>query len=265
MVWFGLQTLRVGVRASLGIARALFGVIAEVVQNLWQVFSESWVGVLVLLWVARMLWRRGSRARLRRAARVPMQAETGNAMNTEALDETPETTAAPQPRQNHEHHPDQRGHLDGAAQVSQPRRAASATGSTHAQLVARTGVWLSAQRPHLPQAAHVHLDRILQHLQALALQLQQPPSDDHTAQELQRLLADELPQLVTAYDQVPKTLRERSLHGGSTAKQQLTAGLLTIEAELARIHERLAADALKALATHQRFLDLKYGSEAPEL
>jgi hypothetical protein len=126
------------------------------------------------------------------------------------------------------------------------------------QLAARTEQWLEQQRPALPVAAASLLDRIGVGLEALNPQLRVLNPEQPVAHEVRRLLVDELPELVSGYIRVPRALQRQPLNGGPSPDKQLVEGLTTIEAEIARMHERLATDDLHALATQQRYLEVKY-------
>jgi hypothetical protein len=132
--------------------------------------------------------------------------------------------------------------------------------SAIAQLPAQTDEWLDAQRGFLPFAAQAKLDSIGMRLEALSTQLQIAASEAErpAAAELRRLLGEELPELVRGYRKVPRALQQQPLHGGSSPERQLIEGLSTIDEQIGRMHEQLAADDLQALAVHQRYLDLKY-------
>ena len=127
-----------------------------------------------------------------------------------------------------------------------------------AQLPAQTESWLEDQRLALPSLAQGRVDTILQQLEALAPQAAALDAQGPAAHELRRLLSDELPELVRGYAKLPAGLRQQPLYGGKTPETQLLEGLETLEAQIAELHERLAKDDLHALATHQRYLDLKY-------
>jgi hypothetical protein len=63
---------------------------------------------------------------------------------------------------------------------------------------------------------------------------------------------------VNVYQKVPRALQQQPLHGGPSPDRQLVEGLTTVEEAIGRIHERLAADDMRALATQQRYLEIKY-------
>ncbi|HEY6876844.1 MAG TPA: hypothetical protein VI299_02450, partial [Polyangiales bacterium] len=110
----------------------------------------------------------------------------------------------------------------------------------------------------LPGDAQPKLDSITDRLDALTPQVAALAHENPAAHELRRLLGEELPQLISGWHKVPTSLRSQPLYGGSTPAQQLLDGLDTIDKQMARLHEQLAQDDLHALATHQRYLDLKY-------
>lgn len=127
-----------------------------------------------------------------------------------------------------------------------------------AQLPAQTDDWLEQQRTFLPYAAQAKLDSIGQRLDELALQVQKLDPNQPLALDLRRLLGEELPELVNAYRKVPPALATKPLHDGPSPERRLIEGLDTIDQQIGHMHERLAAEDLHALATHQRYLDLKY-------
>jgi hypothetical protein len=127
-----------------------------------------------------------------------------------------------------------------------------------AQLPAQTDDWLEQQRSFLPHVAQTRLDSIGQRLEALNPQVSKLDPNQPAAAELRRLLGEELPELVNAYRKVPKGLQQKPLYDGPSPERQLLEGLATIDEQIGRMHERLATEDLHALATHQRYLDMKY-------
>jgi hypothetical protein len=128
-------------------------------------------------------------------------------------------------------------------------------------LPAQTEEWLDRQRPQLPAAAHSSLDRIGNYLEALGPQLEGLDPQVLEAQEVRRLIGEELPELVRGYRKLPSELRQKPLHGGPSPERQLIDGLTTIDEQLGRLHHRLAQGDLHSLATHQRYLELKYKND----
>jgi hypothetical protein len=130
-----------------------------------------------------------------------------------------------------------------------------------AALPAHTSEWLDFQRQGLPWAAQQKLDDISLKLESLTPQLRRLDPQAPGAIEARRLLAEELPELVNGYQKLPPSLQRKPLHGGPTPEHRLIDGLATIDDEISHLHDRLAADDLHALATQQRYLELKYKSK----
>lgn len=141
-----------------------------------------------------------------------------------------------------------------------PPRALKAdnTAAGLALLPAQTEEWLEQERLALPAVAQGQLDGLSQRLELITPQLQVLDPQAPAALEVRRLLSEELPELVRGYRKVPRALAQQPLYGGASPERQLLDGLDTIDKQIVRMHERLAADDLHALATHQRYLELKY-------
>jgi hypothetical protein len=139
--------------------------------------------------------------------------------------------------------------------------AGSAPNQGIALLPARTGDWLEQERERLPTSAQARVDSIEERLEALTPQLASLAADNPSNHEVRRLLGEELPQLISGWHKVPVALRAQPLYGGSSPERQLIDGLDTIDKQIARLHEQLAKDDLHALATHQRYLDMKYNDK----
>lgn len=133
-----------------------------------------------------------------------------------------------------------------------------------AQLPSRTGEWLDGQRAALPAPAQRQIDSLALSLDAIVPQLAGLDPKLPEAIEARRLIGDELPELVRGYQRVPPALRRRPLDGGPSPDRQLADGLATIDEEIGRMNARLAAGDLKALATQQRFLEIKYKGDDGE-
>lgn len=127
-----------------------------------------------------------------------------------------------------------------------------------AELPARTEEWLEQQRPMLPASAQPQLDAIIFRLEALTPQLRGLDPQLLEALELRRLIGEELPELVAGYQKVPYELQRKPLHGGPSPKHRLIDALVTIDEQIGRLHHRIAEGDLKNLATHQRYLEIKY-------
>lgn len=130
--------------------------------------------------------------------------------------------------------------------------------STIAALPAQTETWLEEERSRLPWSSHEKIDSLALRLEALTPQVEALDPESPSAAELRRLLAEELPELVRTYRKVPRALAQQPLYGGTSPERQLLDGLETIDKQVGRVHERLATSDLHALATHQRYLELKY-------
>ncbi|MBX9795914.1 hypothetical protein [Sphingomonas sp.] len=128
-------------------------------------------------------------------------------------------------------------------------------------LPAQTGRWLETQRPALPAPAVQLIDTISTRLDTLALQLDRLPEEAPAATELRKLLGEQLPEFVKGYAQVPPALR-RAERNGTTPDAQLVEGLKLIDQEIGEMTEQLAQGDLDSLATHGRFLELKYRGDA---
>lgn len=127
-----------------------------------------------------------------------------------------------------------------------------------AQLPQRTETWLETQRPALPPPAQRQVDQINLALERMAPQLAALDPREPAAIEVRRLIGEELPELVRGYGRVPEHLRRQPLNGGLSPDRQLVEGLETIGEEIGRMNAQLAAGDLHALATQQRYLELKY-------
>jgi hypothetical protein len=142
-----------------------------------------------------------------------------------------------------------------------PQLTAGTSSDVIARLPAQTGDWLEQQRDLLPLAAQPKLDSIGDRLEALTPQVTALAADTPSASEVRRLLGEELPQLISGWHKVPTALRGQPLYGGSSPERQLVDALDTIDKQIGRLHEQLAKDDLHALATHQRYLDMKYNKD----
>jgi hypothetical protein len=124
-------------------------------------------------------------------------------------------------------------------------------------LPAQTRAWLETQRPALPAPAMTLVDQIGVRLQTLSPQLAMLRDEDPTAQEVRKLVGEQLPEFLKGYTQVPAPLRgvERN---GKTPDAQLLDGLKLIDKEIGEMSEQLAQGTLDTLETRGRFLEIKY-------
>jgi len=125
-------------------------------------------------------------------------------------------------------------------------------------LPARTEAWLEEQRWALPAPAQNSLSSILTRLEALKPQMESLDPQSPRAFELRRLIAEELPELVEGYRKVPRALRGRPSLGGQSPDRHVIDGLATIDEQMAQLETQLSEQDLRALATQQRYLELKY-------
>ena len=121
----------------------------------------------------------------------------------------------------------------------------------------RTEQWLETQRPALPAPARTLADSIGVKLETLAPQLAELSEESPAANEVRKLVGEQLPELVKGYQRVPESLRavERN---GRTPNQQLEDGLKLIDDEIAQMSAQLAEGDLDLLATKGRYLQIKY-------
>ena len=121
----------------------------------------------------------------------------------------------------------------------------------------RTEQWLETQRPALPAPARTLADSIGVKLETLAPQLAELSEESPAANEVRKLVGEQLPELVKGYQRVPESLRavERN---GRPPNQQLEEGLKLIDGEIAEMSAQLAEGDLDLLATKGRYLQIKY-------
>lgn len=124
-------------------------------------------------------------------------------------------------------------------------------------LPSQTERWLEAQRLALPAPAQRLADEIGIKLEALGPQLAKLDPREPAAYEFRKLMAEELPELVEGYKQVPEGMR-RVERNGSSPDRQLVDGLKVVDDELRRMGEQLVSGDLDKLATQGRYLELKY-------
>lgn len=141
--------------------------------------------------------------------------------------------------------------------VKTPKRADLGQGSP-AQMVARTQLWLEAQRAALPPAAVRVVDQIGVQLDALGVQLQHIDPAHPAAAEVRELVGEYIPETIENYRRIPANLRKEA-HIGKSADERLTESLSKLSGELDRVTRRLAEGALDDLAVKTRYLEYRYG------
>jgi hypothetical protein len=127
-------------------------------------------------------------------------------------------------------------------------------------LPATTERWLETQRLALPAPARTLVDSIGVKLDTLAPQLARLDESSPAANEVRKLIGEQLPELVKGYGLVPEPLRTVP-RNGLTPDQQLAQGLQVIDEEIAEMTAQLAQGDLDALATRGNFLQIKYKDE----
>lgn len=141
--------------------------------------------------------------------------------------------------------------------VKTPKRSDLGQGNP-AQMVARTELWLEAQRPALPPPAVRIIDQMGVQLDALGLQLQTIDPAHPAAAEVRELVGEYIPETIENYRRIPANLRKEA-HIGKSADDRLTESLGKLSGELDRVTRRLAEGALDDLAVKTRYLEYRYG------
>jgi hypothetical protein len=141
--------------------------------------------------------------------------------------------------------------------VKVPKRAELSQGNP-AQMVARTELWLEAQRPALPPPAQAIVDQLGVQLDALGLQLKGLEATHPAMAEVRELVGEYIPETIDNYRKIPVALRKEE-HAGKTADQRLTESLGKLSGEVDRVTRRLAEGALDDLAIKSRYLEYRYG------
>lgn len=116
---------------------------------------------------------------------------------------------------------------------------------------AKVADWLEQQRSSLPRSAMPVIDRLTRELTVLGPQVA-AIEHDPGANAVRKLLATELPELIERYRNIPASAVP------SEAGRQLVEGLTIIESEIHRLSNDLASGSFDALATQNRYLQLKY-------
>ena len=125
------------------------------------------------------------------------------------------------------------------------------------QLADRTNRWLEQQRPALPAPAKSLADSLGERIAALQPTLERLGDKTPEAMEVRRLVAEELPELVANYQRVPKAMRTMN-RNGRVAETELVEGMRLLDREIDSIGKTLAATDIDRLASHKRYLELRY-------
>lgn len=130
------------------------------------------------------------------------------------------------------------------------------------QIAERTETWLDQQRPALPPPAQTLADLIGDRLAALAPQLATIDANAPEAHELRRLVAEDLPDLVTSYRRVPANMRTTD-RNGRVAVDELVAGMKLVDKQIDELAQGLAATEMDRLSSQKRYLELRYQGDEP--
>ena len=141
--------------------------------------------------------------------------------------------------------------------VRVPQRAELKQGNPK-QMVARTEIWLEAQRLALPPPAQVLVDQLGVQLDALGLQLKSLGDDEPAMAEVRELVGEYIPETIENYRKIPAHLRAEE-YAGKTADARLVESLEKLSGEVDRVTRRLAEGALDDLAIKSRYLEYRYG------
>ncbi len=141
--------------------------------------------------------------------------------------------------------------------IKTPKRAELTLGNPQ-QMVARTELWLEAQRPALPAPAQAIVDQLGVQLDALGLQLRTIDAAHPAMAEVRELVGEYIPETIDNYRKIPAHLRKEE-HTGKTADVRLTESLSKLSGEVDRVTRRLAEGALDDLAIKSRYLEYRYG------
>lgn len=143
--------------------------------------------------------------------------------------------------------------------IKTPKRADLGQGNPQ-QMVARTQLWLEAQRAALPPPAITIVDQIGVQLDALGHQLQTVDANHPAAGEVRELVGEYIPETIENYRRIPANMRKEA-HIGKSADERLTDSLTKLSGEIDRVTRRLAEGALDDLAIKTRYLEYRYGGD----
>ncbi len=143
--------------------------------------------------------------------------------------------------------------------VKIPKRSELTQGNPK-QMVARTELWLEAQRPALPPPAVEVVEKLGVQLDALGLQLETVDQSHPSVREVRELVGEYIPETIDNYRKIPEHMRKED-HAGKSPDAQLTDSLTKISGELDRVTRRLAEGALDDLAIKDRYLEYRYGGD----
>jgi hypothetical protein len=131
------------------------------------------------------------------------------------------------------------------------------------QVAARADEFLYQQRRALPAPAQDLTDLIAQRLTSMGPQLEALNPATPEAHELQRLIGEELPDLVTRYRAVPPHLRGED-RNGRVPETELIEGLRLVDGKIDAVQRDIAAADMDRLSSHKRYLEVRYSGDGPE-
>jgi hypothetical protein len=132
------------------------------------------------------------------------------------------------------------------------------------EMVQRFDSYLYRTRRALPAPAQAQIDAISSVLPSLRQTLERVETLDPNAQDARRLMSIHLPGLIDRYMHVPTAFRSERDGEDKTVDERLVEGLAAGRSALAEISEQLARADMAAFETQGRFIQSRYGSEAPE-
>jgi hypothetical protein len=141
--------------------------------------------------------------------------------------------------------------------------AAPAADLPNGAMVQRFDSYLYRTRSALPAPAQAEVDGLSAVLPSLKQTLERVDELDPNAQDARRLMSIHLPGLIERYSHVPAAYRGEEDGEGKTADERLVEALAASRAALGEISEKLARDDLAALETQGRFIQSRYGQDAP--
>ena len=127
------------------------------------------------------------------------------------------------------------------------------------ELADRANRWLEQQRPALPAPAKSLADSLGERIAALQPTIERLGENTPEAAEVRRLVSQELPELISSYQRVPKAMRTIN-RNGRVAETELVEGMRLLDREIDSIGRTLAETDIDRLASHKRYLELRYDS-----
>lgn len=143
--------------------------------------------------------------------------------------------------------------------------AAPAPDLPNGPMVQRFDSYLYRTRAALPAPAQAEIDAMSAILPSLKQTLERVDTLDPNAQDARRLMSIHLPGMIERYSHVPAAYRSEQDGEGKSADERLVEALAASRGALNEISEKLARNDLAALETQGRFIQSRYGQDAPAL